>query len=170
MANSALGGDLPAYMRVGRGTVPGPFSGAYAVLSANSAAVGSSETGLPFLVIEMPANFRVEALIYYQGGGVAANADLLAIENTATLTSGSGTTMTTISTLSLDTLGSNAGFNVRNANEGGDYDLVEAQRNVTKGNYIAAYVTTDGTGTLGDTTLHAVGFFYGHANVDPGND
>ena len=164
VAVTQMGGSLPPALVTGRSNQAGPITGGY--VSFGLTGYTSTVTDLTDAIvyaIEMPMDFRVEAISY--SNRTEAGAVSFMVAQAATLAwAGSETDMLS-ATVALVT---DTGDLIVAA--GTTPTLVAAARNVAKGAFLMIGYTSNGTGTILDLNVQIIGYARGHINADPAND
>lgn len=165
VATAQMGGPLPAALSAGRSSIAGPQTGGYLSfgLSGYSRGIEIITDSIAY-AIEMPMDFRVEA-ITWSCRTVAAAGGTFQVAQSATLAwAGSETDI-----LSADVALTTAGNEVLVA-QGSTQTLVEAARNVDKGAFLMIGLTGDADSTIVDLTVQVHGYPRGQVNPDPADD
>jgi hypothetical protein len=159
--------ELPGHMVVGRGASPGPNIGGYAFLPYGPVNVIAAQTDLFVGGFIAPCDMRLER-ISWGAASTVAHSSVTFVKNTSFAASGG----TALVTAAID-LDASSGADLNDYAEigtGGATTLVAAARNISKGDFVGAYVTTDGTGTLTTFQVCFVVFVTGHVNTNSVND
>jgi hypothetical protein len=149
--------------------MPGPSTGAYSFLcyGPKTNAIAGAVTDEFWMGFIAPCNMRVER-ISWGATSVIANASVQFIKNTSFVAAGG----TDLLTADVD-LDASAGADLNDYAEavaGGATTLISTSRNIVKGDFVGAYITTDGTGVLTNFGVCFTIFVTGHVNTNSAND
>lgn len=163
-AASQMGGPLPVALATGRGTLAGPQTGGYVSfgLAGYTSAVFNLTDAIIF-AIEMPMDFRVEAIAYTNRDTTVVSS--FQVAKASSLVWGGSE----IDLMSADiTLVAGASELVVAA--GSTPTLVASARDIDKGEFLMIGYTSDADSTAEDLNVQIIGFPRGHVNVDPADD
>lgn len=164
-AASQMGGSLPEALAVGRSTIAGPQTGGYVSfgLAGYNKGIEVVTDDIAF-AIEMPMDFRVEAIAWSCRSVAAAGSSFQVAQATSLAWGGSE-----VDILSADVAATTGGGENLVA-QGSSQTLVAAARDIARGDFLMIGYTGDADSTVVDLNVQIIGFAKGHINVDPVDD
>lgn len=158
---------LPGHMVVGRGNVPGPVIGGYVpfTFGSKNLTAGGTATDEVWFGFIAPCDMRLQQISWGTGQAVTANVTMGAYKHASAFQAAGGTALLTAQ-IDLDaSAGANkSGF--ARAESGGATTLVNAARNISKGDRVMAAFSYDATGALSNFHVEFYVQITGHANTN----
>ena len=159
-------GDLPAYMRIGRSSMPGPVTGGMLAFTCGPFTPTGTGSAVIHAAIKLPFDFRVEA-IYWRVRTAPGTAGVLTFEHNSTDATG-GTNL--LGAASIDITTDLAGFATAETSSPVGLTATLADRTIVTDRFIVIAANITNLETAPDMCFGVIGFPMTHIHDNPAND
>jgi hypothetical protein len=161
-----IAGDLPNYMRIGRGSMSGPVTGGYCAFTFGPNTPTGTGSAVAFASVKMPFQFRVEA-IYWRVRTAPGTAGVLTFEQNSSDATG-GTNLLTAASINIVT--STSGFVSAETTSPTSLTSTSVNRTIDQGQFLVIAQNITNTETAVDLCFGVIGFPMTHVHADPDKD